>query len=230
MLFSIVLLIVAFAFLMFYFQATCDKILLRAFEGEFFHGVANANRLSFSFVRKALEEFDVPGDYWRFRMQLKCDFLALNYLLKNAKQRFSKEEMLLRMYFEAVLFALWIRHQLGLSEKAAVLKLTSILEYFANVLGERRSWKAEIDVMVEDNGTVFLVYPLSDAARDWFDMNMLRNTQRLGDIQFVEPRHLNDLVAAILDSGLTVVWSSYSLTLRNSRRKVREKDARSVSR
>ena len=63
------------------------------------------------------------------------------------------------MYFKAVFFALAIRHKVGLSEKAALLKLTSILEYLANVLGERRSWKAEIDVMVEDNGTVFLVYP-----------------------------------------------------------------------
>ena len=44
-----------------------------------------------------------------------------------------------------------------------------------------------IDVMVEDNDTVFLAYPLSDAAREWFDMNMSRNTQRLGNIQFVEP-------------------------------------------
>jgi hypothetical protein len=58
----------------------------------------------------------------------------------------------------------------------------------SNVLGEQRAWKAEIDVMVEDNGTVFLVYPLSDAARECLDTNMFSNTQRLGDIQFVEPR------------------------------------------
>ena len=83
MLFSIVLLIVAFTFLMFYLQAMCERILLRAFEGEFFHGVANAYRLRFPWVREALEERDVPVDYRRSRMQLKCDFLALTYLLKN---------------------------------------------------------------------------------------------------------------------------------------------------
>ena len=87
-----------------------------------------------------------------------------------------------------------------------------------------------IDVMVEDNGTVFLVYPLSDAARDWFDMNTLRNTQTLGDIQFVEPRHLYDLVEAMLHSDLRVAWSSGSLVPRNIRRKAREKSAGSVSR
>jgi hypothetical protein len=175
-------------------------------------------------VRKALEELDVPVDYERFRMQLKYDFLALTYLLKNAgdaKRWFSKEERLLRMYFRVVFSLLWFKHRMGLSERAGVLKLTSILEYFAN-RAPREYWKAEIDVMVEDNGTVFLVYPLSDVASEWLDTNMFRNTQRLGDIQFVEPRHLYDFVEAMLDSGLSVVWSSYSLTLTNIRGKARD--------
>ena len=61
---------------MFYLQAHCQRILLRQFDGEVFLAVVNANRLGFPFVRKALEEFDVPVDYERFRMRLKCDFLA----------------------------------------------------------------------------------------------------------------------------------------------------------
>ncbi len=137
---AIVILIISTALLMFYLQATCQRILRREFDQEFFHAVVNANRLEFPFVRKALEEFDVPVDYPRFRMQLKCDFLALTYLLKNAcnaRRRFSYEERLLKMYFRTVLLALIIAHALGLNERAAVLKLTSILEYFANVLGER---------------------------------------------------------------------------------------------
>ncbi len=47
-----------------------------------------------------------------------------------------RRERLLRGYFFAVFLVLWIKHRMGLSERAAVLKLTSILEYFANVLGE----------------------------------------------------------------------------------------------
>ena len=137
---AVVMLIISTALVMFYVQFVCQSILRREFGHEFFHSVVNANRLEFPFVRKALEEFDVPVDYERFRMQLKCDFLALTYLLKNAcnaKRRFSKEERLLRIYFDAVFLVLRIRHRLGLSERAAILKLTSILEYFANVLGER---------------------------------------------------------------------------------------------
>lgn len=140
MLLSIVILVLSAALLMFYLQATCQRILRRRFEHEFFHSVVNANRLEFPFVRKALEEFDVAVDYPRFRMQLKCDFLALSYLLKNAcntRHRFSYEERLLTTYFRAIFFVLAVAHTLGLNERAIVLKLASILEYFANVLGER---------------------------------------------------------------------------------------------
>jgi hypothetical protein len=159
----------------------------------------------FPFFRKALEEFNVPVNYPRVCMKLKCDFLALTYLLKvTCKQR--PRERLLAVYFRANFVVLIIAHRLGLNEGAVVLKLTSILEYFANVLGER-PWRAEIDVMVEDNGTVFLVCPLSDAAREYLDMNMLGNTQRLGDIRFVEARHLHDLIGAMLDRGLWVEFS-----------------------
>jgi hypothetical protein len=41
------------------------------------------------------------------------------------------------MYFRAVFLALVIAHTLRLNERAALLKLTRMLEYFANVLGER---------------------------------------------------------------------------------------------
>ncbi len=138
--FAIVIFIISIALGMFYLQALCQKILRREFGHEFFHAVVNANRLEFPFVRKALEEFDAPVDYPRFRMQLKCDFLALTYLLKNAcntRRRFSFEERLLAAYFRATFLVLIIAHGLRLNERAAVLKLTSILEYFANVLGER---------------------------------------------------------------------------------------------
>lgn len=140
MILSIVILVFAAALFMFYLQVICQKILRRPFEHEFFHSVVNANRLEFPFVRKALEEFDVPVDYPRFRMQLKCDFLALSYLLANAcnaKHRFSYEERLLTIYFRAVFIVLVTAHALRLNERAIVLKLTSILEYFANALGQR---------------------------------------------------------------------------------------------
>jgi hypothetical protein len=125
---------------MFYLQQTCERILRREFHHEFFHAVVNANRLEFPFVRKVLDEFDVPVDYPRFRMLLYCDFLGLTYLLKNfcnPRRRLSNDERRLWIYFHSVFLMLIMAHKLRFNERAVVLKLTAILEYFANVVGER---------------------------------------------------------------------------------------------
>ncbi len=134
------ILVVSTGLFFFYFQVTCQRILRRRFEKEYFLSIVSANRLEFPAVRKAIEEFDAPVDYPRVRMTLKCDFLALTYLLKNAAnvdQRYSRDERLLMFYFRAVFFFLVARHVLKLREKPAILKLTAILEYFANVVGQR---------------------------------------------------------------------------------------------
>jgi hypothetical protein len=124
----------------FYLQAVCQKILRRRFSQEFFQSIVNANRLEFLLVRKAIEDFSSPVEYPRLTLTLKCDFLALTYLLKNAaniNQRYSYEERLLMIYFKLVFASLVTRHWLKFQEKSAALKLTAILEYFANVVGER---------------------------------------------------------------------------------------------
>ena len=135
-----VILILSTALLFFYLQATCQKILRRQFDQEYFHSIVNANRLEFQSVRKGLEDFGVLVDYPRLRMMLKCDFLALAYLLKNAanvQQRYSREERLLILYFRLSFLSLLARHLLRLPVKPVVLKLTAILQYFANVVGQR---------------------------------------------------------------------------------------------
>ncbi|HTS69274.1 MAG TPA: hypothetical protein VMO17_09840 [Terriglobia bacterium] len=134
------ILILSTSLFFFYFQATCQKILRRRFSQEFFQSIVNANRLEFPSVRKAIEELGSPVEYPRLTVTLKCDFLALTYLLKNAanvNQRYSYEERLLILYFKVVFASLVTRHWLRLRETPAALKLTSILEYFANVVGER---------------------------------------------------------------------------------------------
>src|SRR5712692_1765575 len=113
MVITALILILSTALLFFYLQATCQRILRRQFDQEYFRSIVNANRLEFPSVRRALEEFDAPVDYQRLRMMLKCDFLALAYLLKNAanvKQRYSREERLLIFYFRFVFLSLMARH------------------------------------------------------------------------------------------------------------------------
>lgn len=134
------ILILSTAMFFFYFQIICQKILSRKFEQEYFLSIVNANRLEFPSVRKSVEEFDEPVDYARVRMMLKCDFLALIYLLKNAanvNQQYSREERLLIVYSRMMFFSMVMRHLLRLREKPPILKLTAILQYFANVVGQR---------------------------------------------------------------------------------------------
>ena len=140
MILAVLILILSGAMFFFYFQVTCQRILRRQFDREYFQSIVNANRLEFPSLRKSLEEFGAPVDYPRLRMMLKCDFLALTYLLKNAanvNQRYSKEERLLILYFRLQFLSLAVRRLLKLGEKRAVLRLTSVLQYFANVVGQR---------------------------------------------------------------------------------------------
>lgn len=134
------ILVFSTALFFFFLQATCQKILRRQFAQEYFQAIVHANRLEFPSVRKGIEDFDAPIEYPRLTMTLKCDYLALTYLLKNAanvNQRFTFEERLLILYFKWVMATLVVRHWLRLGESATALKLTTILEYFANVVGER---------------------------------------------------------------------------------------------
>ena len=136
------ILVLSMAMFFFYFQATCQRILRRQFYREYFRSLATATRLEFPSLRKSLEEFGAPVDYSRLRMMLKSDFLALTYLLRNAanvKQRYSTEERLLFLYFRWQLLSLAVRCLLRVGEKKAILRLTSVLQYFANVVGERMS-------------------------------------------------------------------------------------------
>ncbi len=136
------ILIVSTGLLLFYFQTTCQRILRHRFEQEYFRAIVNANRLEFLAIRKAVEEFDAPVEFARVRMTLKCDYFALTYLLKNAAnagQRYSREERLLILYFRLVLFSLMVRHWLRLRETPGILRLTQVLQYFANVIGQRVS-------------------------------------------------------------------------------------------
>jgi len=140
MLVAVLILILSTALFFFYFQVACQRILSRQFDREYFQSIANANRLEFPSLRKSLEEFGAPLDYSRLRMMLKCDFLALTYLLKNAanvNQRYSHEERLLILYFRWQFLSLALRRLLRLGENKAILKLTAVLQYFANVVGQR---------------------------------------------------------------------------------------------
>ncbi len=139
---SYLILIISAALFCFYLQVGCQRILRRQFEQEYFKFIVKVNQLGFPQIAGALKQSNLPVEYSRFRTVLLCDFLTLTYMLKHAanlKQRYSTEERLLVLYFRVVLFSLRLRHMLRLEEKSTVAKLTVILKYFANVVGQRVS-------------------------------------------------------------------------------------------
>jgi len=142
MILAALILIVSTALFFFYLQATCQQILRTGFEQEYFRAIVNANRLEFPELRREFEEYGRAVDYSRLHMTLKCDFLALTYLLKYASsvhQYYSHNEFLLMLYFRSLFATVAARRILRLGERKTVLKLTAILEYFANVVGRRVS-------------------------------------------------------------------------------------------
>ena len=140
MMLAALILILSTALFFFFLQVASQRILCRQFDREYFQSIANVNRFEFPSLRDSLEKVGAPLDYSRLRMMLKCDFLALTYLLKNAanvNQRYSREERLLILYFRWQFLSLAVRHFLKVGENKAILKLTSVLQYFGNVLGQR---------------------------------------------------------------------------------------------
>ena len=81
-------------------------------------------------------------DYSRLPKALKCDFLALTHLLKNTtdvKPGYSKEQRFLILYFRVQFHSLAARRFLRVGERKTALRLISVLQYFANVVGQRLS-------------------------------------------------------------------------------------------
>jgi len=140
MILATLIFILATAVLLFLLQVASQRILRRQFDREYFQSIANVNRFEFPSLRESLEESAAPANYFRLRMMLKCDFLALTYLLRNAanvNQRYSHEERLLILYFRWQSLSLAVRRLLRVGENKAILRLTSVLQYFANVVGQR---------------------------------------------------------------------------------------------
>ena len=154
MVISALILILSSAFFFFYLQATCQRILRHEFDREYCLAIVNANLLEFPAVRRTLGDMNAPMDYPRLQIKLKCDFLALTYLLKNTanvNQRCSLRERLLMAYFRLVFASVTTRHWLRLHEEPAILKLTVILQYFANVVGQRMDTVAFTNLIASDS-------------------------------------------------------------------------------
>lgn len=138
---SILVLVVSTALFLFYIQTACEQALRREFSQAYFKGIIQAVRLEYPKIRDSTASNGLLN-YRQARLDLKCDFFTLKSLLKNvdpSRQHLTRGERLLGLYFRFLFFSLPIRHAFKLKEREAVLRLASILQFFANSVGEKLS-------------------------------------------------------------------------------------------
>jgi len=105
-------------------------------------------------VRKAVQEADATLDRPGIREMLQADFQTLDYLMRSAvKRRCSPGERLLMLYFKTLLFSLGVRQALGLRDCKPAQKLTVVLQYFANVVGQHADPRQYATFAASDSGT-----------------------------------------------------------------------------
>jgi hypothetical protein len=128
--FSAVVLILSIALFLFYLQVTCENVLRRKFGQPYFRAIVKAYHLEFSSPRQ-ISPVSV-------RTSLRVDFLKLTSLMKDVRLNGcrSYRESLLKLYFRTILFLMATTQPLGVRQTRSVRKLTAILQYFANLIGE----------------------------------------------------------------------------------------------
>lgn len=140
---SVFILVISAVMLVFWLRSASQSVLRQRFEQDYSAEVAGANQLEFLAIRKALAESPEDiADYKGVLAALEQDYQALSYLLRNAATvhvgRYSRAERLLILDFH--LLAIWVRlsRALGLRGwRGGLLEMTTILQYFGNVVGQR---------------------------------------------------------------------------------------------
>ena len=126
--------------LFYYFQVACQGILSRPFNPEHFQAIARANLLEFLTLPKSLDGVGAWPAYPAVWGMLERDFHWLTYLLKHATNvdlSYSNAERCLILYYRWHCLSWAVRHVMKAEEEKAIGKLTSVLQYFANVVGQR---------------------------------------------------------------------------------------------
>lgn len=58
------------------------------------------------------------------------------------------------------------------------------------------------DFIVQDEGTLVLLHPQTDAAREWVFQHLPSDAQRFGEAVVIEPRYVDDILFGIHNDGL----------------------------
>jgi len=62
----------------------------------------------------------------------------------------------------------------------------------------------ELDLRVENHGSLYLLRPISAPGREWLDANIQSDALTFGDAVVCEPRYVRDIVLGAQADGLAV--------------------------
>ena len=62
----------------------------------------------------------------------------------------------------------------------------------------------DLDLRVENHGSVFILQPMSARAREWLEVNVERGSCWVHDALVCEPRYVEAIVADMIDEGMEV--------------------------
>src|SRR2546422_3629656 len=148
MLVTILIVGVSLALFVYWFRYTVILIMQTRSAPEYAQKVATANQLSFVDVRQKLHartETENLNGLWK---ALQRDYRVLKYLLGHAATveagSYTAEQRLLMLNFR--LMSLWfaaVSRFRPNAAKVALLEMSGILEYFANVMGRQLTMRSE---------------------------------------------------------------------------------------
>lgn len=61
-----------------------------------------------------------------------------------------------------------------------------------------------MDFNLTDHGSIVVLRPMNDEAREWIDFNVDPDAQWFGRGVVIEHRYVNDIVEGIVSDGLTI--------------------------
>lgn len=131
------------AMLVLWLRSASQSVLRQRFEQEYSAEVAEANQLEFLAIQRALASApEEVADYRGVLAALERDYQALSYLLRNAATvhvgRYSRAERLLIFDFRLLSLSVRLARALGWrSWRSSLMEMTTILQYFGNVVGQR---------------------------------------------------------------------------------------------
>jgi hypothetical protein len=67
---------------------------------------------------------------------------------------------------------------------------------------ESTTEKNTVDIFVENYGSIFLFRPMTQAAREWIEQNVVGERQWFGEALAVESRYARDLAQGMANDGL----------------------------